>query len=138
MLCSASLLSSSLTSGAGGGVSIATWVEAVLVRPRESVQVAFTVTCPGEAPAVFKLAVLPLPETEPPVAVQLDTLTGTLSGLLQSQLMLAAVPGGTEAGLAEQLIVGGFLGGSLTIKPAVHVAWLFCLALGSVTVAVAV
>src|SRR5579864_6528305 len=138
MLCRASLLSSSLTSGEGGGVSMVTWVEAELFRPRESVQVALTVTGPGAAPAVFKLAVLPLPETEPPVAVQLDTLTCMLSGLLQSQLMLAAVPAGTEAGLAEQLMVGGFLGGSLTIKPVVHVAWLLRLALGSVTVAVAV
>src|SRR5512146_2533524 len=138
MLCNASLVSSSLTSGEGGGVSTATSAEAVLVRPRESLQVAPTVICPGEAPVVFNVAVLPLPETVPALAVQLETLTCMLSGLLQSQLMLTVPPAGTEAGLAEQLMVGGFLGGSLTVKLAEQVASLLCFAFGSVTVALAV
>jgi hypothetical protein len=55
---------------------------------------------------------VPLADTEPPVAVQLATETGTPSGLVQVQVMLAEPPITTEDGLAEQLMVGGFLGGS--------------------------
>jgi hypothetical protein len=41
---------------------------------------------PEGAPVVFKVALAPLPETLPPVAVQLETVTGTLSGLVQVQV----------------------------------------------------
>ena len=66
---------------------------------------------------------LPLPETLPPLEVQLLTVTGTLSGLVQVQVMVEAAPVCNElAGLAEQDMVGGFLGGSLTVKFAVQLA----------------
>src|SRR5579864_2915391 len=139
MLCSASRASSSFSCGEGaGGLSIVTWVVEELFRPRESVQVALTVIGPGAAPAVFKVPVLPLPLTVPAVAFQPATFTCTLSGLVQSQLMLTVPPAARELGLAEQLMVGGFLGGSLTVKFAEQVTWLFFFAFGSVTWAVAV
>src|SRR6266545_4173373 len=62
---------------------MATAVVAGVLRPRWSLQVAFTVTVPGEAPVVFSVAVLPLPVMLPPVAVKLLTVTGTLSGLVR-------------------------------------------------------
>ena len=62
------------------------------VKPRESVQVAFTVIGPAGAPVVFSVPVLPSPEIVPPLAVQLLTVTGTLSGLVQVQVMVAGVP----------------------------------------------
>src|SRR5258705_1000929 len=71
--------------GGGGGFSTVTWVEAVEVRLRESVQVALTVIVPAGAPVVSRVAVLPVPETVPPDAVQPLTVTGTLSGLVQVQ-----------------------------------------------------
>jgi len=43
-------------------------------------------------PLVSRDAVLPEPETLPLPAVQLATVTGTPSGLVQEQLMLDAVP----------------------------------------------
>src|SRR5690348_4230557 len=139
MLCNASRASSSFSCGEGaGGLSIVTCVVAELFRPRESVQVALTVIGPGAAPAVFKLPVLPLPLMVPPVAFQAETFTSALSGLVHSQLMLTVPPGCKELGFAEQLMVGGFLGGSLTVKFAEQVAWLFFFAFGSVTWAVAV
>jgi len=58
----------------------------------------------------------------PALAVQLLTVTGTLSGLVQLHVTVADVPACTEVGFAEQDIVGGFLGGSLTVKFAVQVA----------------
>src|SRR5512137_3221726 len=126
MLCNANRASSSFSCGEGaGGVSIVTCAVPELVKPRESVQVALTVMGPGAAPLVFKLAVLPVPLTVPAVAVQPATFTCILSGLVQSQLMLTVPPACKEAGLAEQLRLGGFLGGSLTVKFAEHVAWLF-------------
>src|SRR4029077_5576009 len=100
MLCNASRVSSFLSTG---GFSTATCVDACPVRPRASVQVAPTVAEPAEAPAVLRVAVLPLPDTEPPVAVQFATETGTPSGLVQVQVMLAEPPITTEDGLAEQL-----------------------------------
>ena len=69
-----------------------TCAEACPVKPRESVQVAPTVAEPAEAPAVLKVAVFPLPDTEPPVEVQFATETGTPSGLVQVQVMLAEPP----------------------------------------------
>jgi hypothetical protein len=83
------------------------------------------------------VAVFPLPETVPPVAVQLATVTGTESGLVQLQEMLTVAPAGTVDGLAEQLMVGGFLGGSLTVKLAEQDVMPFLFAFGSVILAVA-
>jgi hypothetical protein len=59
--------------------------------------------------------VLPLPETVPLVAVQLPTVTGTLSGLVQVQVIVELPPACKELGLAEQDMVGGFFGGSFTV-----------------------
>ena len=92
------------------------------MSPRESEQVALTVIGPAGAPVVVRVAVPPSPETLPPVAVQELTVTGTLSGLVQLQVTVAGVPAWTEAGFAEQDIVGGFFGGSFTVKFAVQLA----------------
>ena len=113
-----------------------TVLEAEAVKPRESVQVALTVTGPAEAPVVVSVAELPLPERLPPVEVQLPTVTVALSGLVQLQVMVEDPPISTVVGLAEQEICGGFCG--FTVKFAVQLAVLFFLTLGSVTVAVAV
>src|SRR5579863_7940945 len=104
-------LSLAALGGGGGGFSTVAWVEAWPVKPRESVQVAVTVIGPGWAPSVVRVAVVPLPERCPPVAVQLETLTGTPSGLVQLQLTVTLAPAWTLDGLAVQLMVGGFLGG---------------------------
>ena len=96
-------------------------------------QVALTVIGPGDAPVVFKVAVLPLPEMVPLLAVQLTTVTGTLSGLVQVQVTVELTPAYKEVGFAEQDIVGGFLGGSFTVKFAVQVASPPVFFLGSVT-----
>jgi hypothetical protein len=80
--------------------------------PRESVQVAPTVTGPEATPAVLRVAELPLPETVPPVEVQLATETGTPSGLVQEAVKLTGLPATTLAGLADSETVGGFFGGS--------------------------
>ena len=122
--------------GGGGGTSTVTCVDAGVARPRESVQVALTVMGPADAPVVLRVAVPPSPEMLPPLAVQVLTLTGTLSGLVQEQVMVAGVPACTEVGLAEQDMVGGFLGGSLTVKFAVQLASPPFFILGSTTRAV--
>ncbi len=70
-----------------------TWVEACPVKPRESVQVALTVTGPAEAPSVLRVAELPLPEIVPPLEVQLATETGTPSGLVQFADKFTLPPG---------------------------------------------
>jgi hypothetical protein len=101
--------------GGGGGFSTVTCVEAGVLSPRESVQVALTVTGPGDAPAVLRVPVFPLPVTVPLVAVQFPTVTGTLSGLVQVQVIVALPPACNELGLAEQDMVGGFFGGSFTV-----------------------
>jgi hypothetical protein len=56
--------------------------------------VALTVIGPEDAPVVLSVAVLPLPEMLPLplLAVQSPTVTGTLSGLVQVQLMVEDVP----------------------------------------------
>src|SRR5579871_2089796 len=113
MLCRDRRCSSS--AGGCGGASMLIWVEACAERPRESVQVAPTVIAPGAAPAVFSVALLPLPVMVPPVAVQLFTLTGTPSGLVQVQVTVTEPPACNEEGLAEQDMVGGFFGGSFTV-----------------------
>jgi hypothetical protein len=78
---------------AGGGFSTITCVVAGGdFRPRESVQVALTVIGPADAPVVLSVAVLPLPEMLPLLAVQSPTVTGTLLGLVQVQLMVEDVP----------------------------------------------
>src|ERR1700677_23762 len=122
MLCSASLCSSWTNSGdGGGGFSTATWAVTGVLRPRASVQFALTVIGPGETPVVFRVAVLALPaETFPPLAVQLPTVTGTLSGLVQGQLIVEDEPACTAAGSAEHATTGGCFGGSLTMKLAVQ------------------
>jgi hypothetical protein len=108
--------------GGGGGFSTVNCVKACVFRPRESVQVALTVIGPGDAPLVFRFAVLPLPETLPLLAVQPAMVTGTLSGLLQVQVMVEFPPACKDAGLAEQVMVGGFFGGSFTVKVAMQLA----------------
>jgi hypothetical protein len=124
--------------GGGGGFSTDTEVDEDAVKPRESVHVALVVMVPGEAPVVFRVAVLPLPEMVPPLAVQPPTVTGTLSGLVQVQVIVAEVPGCRVVGLTEQENCGGFFGGSFTLKLAVQLAVPFFLTFESVTVAVAV
>jgi len=69
------------------------------------------VIVPGATPVVFSVAVLPLPETLPLLAVQLATEVETLSGLVQVQVTVTLAPACTVEGLAEQLMVGGFFGG---------------------------
>jgi hypothetical protein len=85
------------------------------------------------------VAELPLPETFPVVAVQFEIETGTPSGLVQLQVMVTLAPACTVDGLAEQLIAGGFFGGSgFTVKLAEQLASLFFFSLPSVTCAVTV
>src|ERR1035438_1254523 len=122
----------------GGGFSTVTELVAETFNPRESVQVALTVIGPEDAPVVFNVPVFPLPEMLPLLALHPPTVTGTLSGLVQLQVIVDVSPGLTVDGLAEQDICGGFLGGSFTVKFAVQFAVLFLLAFGSVTVAVVV
>jgi hypothetical protein len=101
-------------------------------KPRESLQFALTVIGPGEAPDVFRAAVLPpLLETLPPLAVQPPTVTGTLSGLVQVQLMVEDVPARTVDGSAEHETAGGFFGGSFTVKLAMQLVSPPFLILGS-------
>src|SRR5438128_682226 len=78
--------------GGGGGTSMVTVEEAGVFKLRVSVQVALIVMGPAGAPFVFKVAVFPLPEIVPPLAVQLLTFTSTLSALLHSQVIVAGVP----------------------------------------------
>ena len=97
-----------------------TELDAEAVKPRESVQVAFTVAGPAEAPVVVRVAELPLPATLPALEVQLLTVTVALSGLVQVQLMVEGVPISTVPGFAEQEICGGFSG--FTVKFDVQLA----------------
>ena len=113
-------------------------VLADVLSPRVSVQMAVTVTDPGAAPVVSTVAVLPLPETLPSVDVQPATVTGTESGLVQVHETLMAPPACTLDGLAEQLMLGGFFGGSLTVKLAEHEAMPLFFTFGSVILAMAV
>ena len=106
------------------------------VKPRESVQVAFTVAGPAEAPVVVKVAELPLPITLPALEVQLPIATVALSGLVQEQVMVEGVPISTVPGFAEQEIRGGFSG--FTVKFEVQLASPFFFFLASDTRAVAV
>jgi hypothetical protein len=109
------------------------------VKPRESVQVAPTLIVPGDAPVVFSVAELPLPETFPALAVQFETETGTPSGLVQLHVTVTVDPACTLDGLAEQLMLGGFFGGrGFTVKLAEQLASLFFFSLASVTWAVTV
>jgi hypothetical protein len=101
--------------GGGGGTSTLVWAEAFVDKPRESVQVALTVIGPADAPVVVTVATLPLPETVPPVEDQPETETGTPSGLVQLQVTVTGVPACAELGSAEQVMVGGFFGGSFTV-----------------------
>src|SRR5215469_8093590 len=115
-----------------------TEVLAGVFRPRGSLQLAFTVIVPGDAPLVFRVAVLSSPVMVPAVAGSLPTLTGTLSGLVQVQVTVTVAPACTLAGLDEQETVGGFFGGSFTVKFAEALAELLFLALGSVIFTAAV
>src|SRR5579871_1426619 len=112
MLCRASRASNALSTGGGGGFCRVTCVVACVLKPRESVQLAVTVTGPADNPDVFNTAELPLPETVPPVAVQFATETGTLSGLLQVAERFTFPPVTNSVGLADSDMVGGFFGGS--------------------------
>ena len=81
-------------------------------RPDGSV---FTVTVPGVAPAVFSVAVFPLPEMSPLVVLHPPTVTGTLSGLVQVQETVTVPGDWTVVGFAVQERVGGFLGTSFKL-----------------------
>jgi hypothetical protein len=74
----------------------------------------------------------------PLLAVQSPTVTGTLSGLVQVQLMVEDVPVKTVVGFAEHERAGGFFGGSLTLKDAEQLASPPFLLLGSEICAVTV
>jgi hypothetical protein len=100
--------------------------------------VALTVIGPAGAPVVVSVAVPASPETLPPVALHPLIVTGTLSGLVQVQVTVEGVPAWTDVGLAEQDMVGGFFGGSFTVKVAVQLASPPFFILGSVTRAVTV
>jgi hypothetical protein len=94
---------------------------------------------PGEVPAVDNVADDPLPETLPPVEVQVATETGTLSGLVQFADKFTVPPGGRVVGLAEIDTVGGFFGGrGLMVKLAEQLASFIFFSLASVTWAVMV
>jgi hypothetical protein len=93
---------------------------------------------PADAPVVFRVPVLSVPEMLPPLAVQLLTFTGTLSGLVQVQVMVELPPACKDVGLAEQENVGGFFGGSFTVKFAVQEASPPVFLLGSLTCALTV
>lgn len=67
---------------------------------------------PGAAPLVERVAELPLPDMVPLLAVQLETETGTPSGLVQLHVTVIVAPACTLEGLVEQLMVGGFFGGN--------------------------
>ena len=113
-----------------------TVLEVDAVRPRESVQVAFTVVEPAGAAVVVRVAEFPLPETLPALEVQLPTVTVALSGLVQVQVMVEGVPTSTVDGLAEQETCGGFRG--FTVKFELQLASPPFFILGSDTRAVAV
>jgi hypothetical protein len=102
------------------------------------VQVALTVIEPAGAPVVLSVAALPLPEMLPLLADHPPTVTGTLSGLVQVHVILEFSPAWSVAGFAEHDMVGGFFGGSFTVKFAVQVASPFFFILGSEIWAVAV
>src|SRR5260370_40450857 len=113
MLWSASLVSSSWTvgpeGGGGGGISTVTIALAEVLSPRVSVQTALTVTVAGLGP-VLSVAVFPLPEMVPSLAVPLATATGTESGLVHVQETLTVAPAGTVDEPAENVIVVWFFG----------------------------
>jgi len=102
-------------------------------------QEAPTVIAPGDAPVAASVAEAPLPEIVPPLDVQLATVTGTPSGLVQLADKFTVPPTSTLVGLAEMETVGGFFGGNgFTVKLAEQVASLFFFSLASVTRAVTV
>src|SRR5271156_5932062 len=132
MLCSARRAST--TSIGAGGFSTVTAVEARVLSPRESVQVALTAISPGEASAVSSMAESPLPETVPPSDVQAETVTGTPSGLVQLADRFTVPPARALTGLAVIDIAGGRFGGKgFTVKSAEQITWLFFFSLVSVT-----
>lgn len=93
MLCRARLASNRTDSDkGGGGFFTATWALACVFRPRVSLQVAVTVMGPAEVPDVSRVAVLPPPDTLPPLEVQPPIVTGALSGLVQVQLIVECAP----------------------------------------------
>ena len=101
--------------GGGGGFSTVTCDEEFAVRPRESVQVALTVIVPGEAPVVFRVAGVAAARNRAAARGPIRHVTGTPSGLVQVHVTVAVPPVCTVVGFAEQLMVGGFLGGSFTV-----------------------
>jgi hypothetical protein len=84
------------------------------------------------------VALPPSPVTLPPLAFQPLIVTGTLSGLVQEQVSVEDAPACSDVGLAEHDMVGGFFGGSFTVKVALQLASPPFFILGSATRAVAV
>src|SRR5215470_5371461 len=93
---------------------------------------------PGCEPVVFRVALAPLPEIVPLLALQFATLTGTLSGLVHEALSETLPPVWVEVGFADSDKVGGFLGGSFTMNFAEQLVSPPFFILGSVILAVAV
>jgi hypothetical protein len=67
----------------------------------------------------------------PLLAVQPPTVTGTLSGLVQVQVIVELPPAWSVDGFAEQDRAGGFFGSSFTVKVAMQLASPPFLILGS-------
>ena len=84
-----SLLACGGGGGGGGGLFTVTVLEAEAFKPRESVQVALTVIGPGEAPVVLRSRSFRCRTILPALALHPPTVTGTLSGLVQVQVMVA-------------------------------------------------
>ena len=105
--------------GGGGGFSTVTGLELLAVRPRESVQVALTVIVPdGCSGGVESGGTAVAGDGATAGSPTTRSVTGTLSGLVQVQVSVEAVPAWTDVGFAEQDMVGGFFGGSFTVKVA--------------------
>ena len=78
--------------GGGGGFSTVTDARS---RSRQATRVGTSCAdtdVPDAAPVVLSVAVFPLPEILPPLAVHPPTVTGTLSGLVQEQVIVAVPP----------------------------------------------
>ena len=124
--------------GGGGGFSIVTVLDVEAVSPRESVQVALIVIgtrrSAGCAQGSGVSAAGDAAAGRGPSAHRDRNVVRTGAGASDSDMP----PACNDVGLAEQDMVGGFFGGSVTAKFAVQLAVLFFFALGSVMVAVTV
>src|SRR6267142_1978715 len=108
----------SLASTAGGGSTV-TLARQTAVPPRPSLTWPVTVYFEGARSLVSRSTSDPVPVTWPPLVSQLND-SGSLSGSLAAAVMWTGPPGCTEAGLAEQFIVGGRLGRGSTRTSAVQ------------------